>query len=383
MIVTKAYKFRMYPNQEQQELINKTIGCSRFIYNKMLEIKLNNKNKSRFALNKEIPKLCEYYSFLKEVDSLVLRCAVKDLSDGYERYLKHQNEIPHFKKKGGRNSYRTNLITSTYKDKEYANIQVDLDKRVIKLPKLKEIKIRGYRNLSCLPGRIINATVEKVANKYYVSVVVEENITLEERQETTAVGIDLGVKSLVVTSDGEFYDNPQYLSKYERKIKGLSRSLSRKQKRSNNYYKAKIKLQEAYRKLGNARKKYIEEITAKIIKNNDVIITEKLKVKEMLAKKTNQKRLRKEINNATFNQIMRILEYKCKWLNKTYYQVNTYYPSSQICSNCGNKDTTMKDLSKREYKCEKCGNEIERDYNASINILIEGLNNIAKERILN
>ncbi len=228
MIVTKAYKFRMYPMPEQQELINKTIGCSRFIYNKMLEKKMNNIRLSRFDLNREIPLLYKEYPFLKEVDNISLQCAVKDLSDGYERFYKGQNELPHFKKKGIKNSYRTNLITSTYKGNKYANIEVDLNRRIIKLPKLKEVRIRGYRKLEELPGRIINATIERIANRYYVSVVVEENITLEEKKEITAVGIDLGVKSIVVTSDGDTYDNPRYLSKYEKKIKGLNKSLSRK-----------------------------------------------------------------------------------------------------------------------------------------------------------
>lgn len=323
MLIMKAYKFRMYPNVEQQVLINKTIGCTRFIYNHTLAKKIKNQNLGRFDLNKEIPKLYQEFPFLKEVDSTSLRCAVQDLIDGFNLYYKNKNEMPKFKKRGIKNTYRTNYITSTYKGKKYSNIEVDLENKIIKLPKLKEVSIRGYRNLRLLKARIINATIEKIANKYYVSVLVEEDIEQEENKEITAVGIDVGVKSLVVTRDGEYYGNPGYLRKYEKKIKGLSKSLSRKVECSSNYYKTKIKLQEVYRKLGNARKKKIEEIISKITKNNDVIITEKLKVKEMLAKENNSKQLRKEINNATFNQFLIKLENKCRILNKTYYQVNT------------------------------------------------------------
>ncbi len=265
MLITKAYKFRLYPNQKQQELINKTIGCSRYVYNQMLYNKINNSNLSRFDLNKEIPKLYKEHPFLKEVDSTALRCAVKDLMDGFNLYYKGKIEIPHYKKKGIKTSYRTNYITSTYKGTKYSNIELDLERKIIKLPKLKEIKVKGYRNLKSLPGRIINATIERIANKYYVSLCEEEEINLPEKKEISVVGIDVGVKSLVVTSDGETYGNPRYLSKYEKKIKGLSKGLARKQKDSKNYYKGKLKLQEVYRKLGNARKKKIEEIISKII----------------------------------------------------------------------------------------------------------------------
>lgn len=381
MLINKAYKFRMYPNTSQQKLINKTIGCTRFIYNKMLESKLNDPSLSRFDLNKEIPKLYKEYPFLKEVDAISLQCAVKDLIEGFNAYYAKIREQPRFKKKGNKNSYRTNYITSKYKGTTYENIKLDLARKVIKLPKLKEVSVRGYRNLSNLPGRIINATIEKVANKYNVSLCVEEEIEINENKEITAVGIDVGVKSLVVTSDGEKYGNPKYLTKYEKKIKGLSKSLSRKQRGSKNYYKAKMKLQEVYRKLGNARKKKIEEIISKITKDNDIIITEKLKVEKMI--KENTKHLRKEIINATFSTIIKNIEYKCRCLNKIFYQVDMYYPSSQICCICENRDKEMKDLTRREYECSKCGNTIERDLNASINILIEGLNKLNKERLSN
>ena len=371
MKIIRAYKFRMYPNAAQEILINKTIGCTRFIYNQMLAKKKENNHLSMYDLIKEIPKLYEKYPFLKEVDSMSLRCAIFDLENGFKKYDKKQAEYPKFKKKGMKDSYRSNYVTREYKGKTYENIKIDLERKIIKLPKLKEIKIRGCRKLHELPGRIINVTIEHIAKKYYVSICVEEEKIVHETISASVVGIDVGIKNLVVTSDGEYYGNPNYLQKYEKKIKGLQKGLSRKIKGSKNYYKAKIKIQEAYRKLQNARKKLSEEIVSKITKTHDIIVTEKLKVKEMIEK--GKKQLRKEITNATFSEIIRRIEYKCKWEQKKFYQVSSYYASSQICSRCGHKEVKMKDLNKREYKCSECGLEIERDLNASINIMCEGL----------
>lgn len=384
MLRNRAYKFRLYPNKEQEILINKTFGCTRFIYNKMLEQKKENNKLSCYDLAKEIPALSKEYSFLEEVDSCSLRCAIFDLDNAFKRYYKKLSGYPNFKKKGYKDSFRTNFITSTYKGKVYENIKIDLKNKIIKLPKLKEVSIRGYRNLDSIKGRIINATVTKEGTKYYASVVVEENVILSNKQEEYAVGIDIGVKSLVTTSDGFSYGNPKYNEKYEKRIKRLQKDLFLKVKGSNNYKKTKEKISEVYRKMRNARKKIAEEIVSQVTKYNDIIITEKLKVKEMLRKKEKQsKALRKSITNATFGLILRKLEEKCRMQNKTFIQVDTYYPSSQICSRCGNKNVKMKDLRKREYKCSKCGLVIDRDINASVNIEYEGIIKYFKNKYAN
>ena len=279
-------------------------------------------------------------------------------------------------------AYKFRLYSSEYKDKVYENIKVDLDKREITLPKLGNVKIRGYRHLLELPGRILNATVSRVANKYYASVCVEEEIELSRNEMNNIVGIDLGVKTLVTTSDYEYYGNPRHLTKYEKKTKREQRNLSRKIKGSNNYNKNLIKLQEVYRKIRNARKKTSEEIVSKIIKNNDIIVTESLNIKSMTSKERSAKNLRKEILNSTFGEILRILKYKCKWNNKELISVSPYYASSQICSHCGNKDSSMKDLSKREYHCTECDSVIERDINASMNLMCEGMKLLIKSNKL-
>ena len=373
MKIHRAYKFRLYPTKEQIVLIRKTFGCTRFVYNYCLDLKRKNKYLTKFDLMKELSKLKKEYPFLKEVDSMSLRNSITDLMTGFEKHEKGMGGYPRFKKKGEKESFRTNFITSSYKGTVYENIKVDLTKRVIELPKLKSVKIRGYRNLDKINGRILNATISEVGTRFYVSVCVEEELDLPERKNNQAVGIDIGVKNLVVTSNNEYYGNPKYLDKYERKIKRLQQELSRKTKGSKNYIKCKKKLEEVYRKLKNARKKTVEAIVSNITQNHDIIIAENLQVKKMLDKKNNHKRLRKEITNATFSEIIRILKYKCLWLNKIFIQISPYYASSQVCSRCGNKDEIMKDLRIREYHCSKCGLEIERDYNASINILNEGL----------
>ena len=373
MKIHRAYKFRLYPTKEQIVLIHKTFGCTRFVYNYCLDLKRKNKYLTKFDLMKELPILKREYPFLKEVDSSSLQNAVTDLMVGFSKQENNQGGYPKFKKKGEKESFRTNFITSSYKGRVYENIKVDLTRRVIELPKLKEIKIRGYRTLDKLPGRILNATVKEVGTKFYVSLCIEEELELPEKVTNKAVGIDIGVKNLVVTSNKEYYGNPKYLDKYERKIKRLQLELSRKVKGSKNYIKNKKKIEEVYRKLKNARKKTVEKIVSNITRNHDIIIAENLQVKKMLVHKNNHKHLRKEITNATFSEIIRILKYKSLWLNKIFIQVSPYYPSSQICSKCGNRNEEMKDIRVRELKCSKCGLEIERDYNASINILNEGL----------
>lgn len=382
MVINKAYKFRLYPSNEQKTLIHKTLGCNRLVYNKLLTLKKEDKSLSRFDMCKLLPSLKEEYTFLSEIDSMSLRCSVTDLDNGFNRYYKGLGGHPHYKKYGVKSSYRTNYITSEYKGKVYENIKVDLINKTIILPKLGSVKIRGYRNLSELSGRIINATVSRIAEKYYVSVLVEEEIKIPEDKTRKIVGLDLGVKTLVTTSDNEYYGNPRYLTKYENKIKRLQRDLSRKQRGSNNYNKNLTKIEETYRKLKNSRKKMVEEIISKIIKENDVIVTETLNIKRLTSKSNRKKNLRKEILNATFGEIIRKLEYKCKWNGKTLIKVNPYYESSQICSCCGYIDKSMKDLNKREYHCIKCGNIVDRDINASQNLINEGVRILITNKLI-
>lgn len=371
--ILKAYKFRLYPNVEQETLINKTLGCSRFIYNYFLD-KCKEKYINSYYMCKEIKNLYNEYEFLKEVDSCALRCSIFNLEDSFKRFFNKQTSYPKFKSKyRGILSYRTNNIQGTYKNNKYNSISIDLEKRIIKLPKLKEVKIRGYRKLSMITGRIINATITKEASKYYVSVVVESFKPDRLIIPTKIIGIDVGIKDLVITSDGYKIKNQKQIEKYEKKIKGLNRWLARKQG-SKNRYKVIKKLQTVYKKLRNARKYYLHDASNKIIKDNDIIVTEHLNINNMVKNKN----LSKKILDASFNELIRQLKYKCLWYDKLFYQTDTYYPSSQICSYCGYKNSKVKDLSIREWTCKNCGNKLDRDFNASVNIMFEGVKKYLK-----
>ena len=374
MIINKAFKFRIYPNEEQKVFINKCIGSSRFVYNYYLNKKENlYKNKVSLSLKemkKDLLGLVIEYPWLKEIDSCALRTSLEDLDKAYLNFYKGSGH-PKMKRKNINNTYRTNCIRNTYKDKNYSNIKVDLIKREITLPKVGKVKIRGYRNLTDFPFKIFNATISRVSNKYYVSLSTEVEIDTKPFVPRYIAGIDLGVKDLVITSDGIKYKALDNIKKYEKKIKGYNKALSRSKKGSNNRSKIIIKLQRYYEKLKNARKYYTHLITSKLVKENDIIVCESLKVKEMIEK--GKHHLSKYISNSSLGEIIRQLEYKCKWNNKKLIKINTYYPSSQTCSVCGNRKKELKNLSIRRFVCEKCKNEIDRDINASINILMEGI----------
>ena len=370
----RAYKFRFYPNKEQIELINKTFGSSRYVYNYYLDKMKNNGYVSAYTNIKDYTSTLKYEAvFLQEIDSIVIRQSLFNLDNAYKRLFNKTGGYPKFKSKYNKNSYNTIAVYKNYKNKEYCNIELDLNNRQIKLPKLKWVKVRGYRNKDNINGKIKSATISREPNgKYYVSVLYEMYDILLEIKPSTIVGIDLGIKKLLTLSDGTAYDNNKYIDKYEKRIKRKQRELSRKEKGSKNYYKCKKELAILYSKLSNARKHYIHKITKDITDEYDIITCEKLKTKEMIIKGKDNK-LSSKINDATFSEIIRQLQYKSKYKGKQFYQINTYYPSSQICSRCDNQDRRYKNLTRREYKCTKCNQELDRDLNASINIMFEGL----------
>ena len=367
----KAYKFRIYPNDNQKKLIHKTFGCYLFIYNTFLDICKNNGYKRAFDMCNSLKELYVEYPWLKEVDSCSLRCAIFNLEDAYKNFFAGRSKYPVFKNKYQIQSYRTNCMRSEYKGKHYSSIELDLKNRKVKLPKLKWIDIRGYRNLNVINGNVVNATVIKeTTGKYYVSIVVDEIEVIKKKVEPKSIaGIDLGIKDLVVTSSGEKYRNPKEINKYEKRIKRMQRKLSRQIKKSNNYQKTKIKPAKLYAKLKNARKHNIIRIVNKLIKEYDIIISEKLKVKEM----SKNHSLAKNILDASFFKICNMLEYKSKEKGKYYYQIDTYFPSSKMCSHCGSVTKKTNNLGVREWICDNCSSINDRDINASINIVFEGL----------
>ena len=372
MKIYRAYKFRLYPTEEQRILIHKTFGCSRFVYNYYLNYQKENGVQKSFDLCKNLKELEKSREYLKEVDSCALRCSIFDLEDGFNNFFAKRSGYPRFKSKFARQSYRTSCIRSTYKGKVYSNIEVDLLTRFIKLPKLGKLKIRGYRNKERIEGKIVNATISRDAtNKYYVSILVEEDLLVEKVTPTTIVGIDLGIKDLVVTSDGIKYGNEKILLKYEKRLKRLQRKLSRQAKGSKNYLKTKEKIARIHAKIRNYRKHYLNKIANEIVNDHDIIVTESLLVKDMF--KDKRKAFNKILSDACVSTFLSLIEWKCKIKGKFYYKINTYYPSSQICCHCGYKNSKLKDLSIREYDCPECRSHNDRDINASLNILFEGL----------
>jgi len=376
----KSFKFRIYPNKEQTVLLNKSFGCTRFIYNYYLSNIKENKYQDAYSNISDYVNYLKYeYVFLQEVDSTLIRKTLFHLDDNLKKYYNNGFGYPKYKSKFDKNSYTTNAIYRNYNGKVYCNIELDLVNRKIKLPKLKWIDIRGYRNTESINGKIVNATISREKNgKYYISLLFNIiDIKNKEFIPKTIVGIDLGIKKLLTLSDGISIDNNRYIEKYEKRIKRLQRELSRKVKRSNNYYKCKKKLAILHSKLKNARNYYLHNITKKITDEYDVITCENLTIQKMLSNKG----LSKKMSDASFYEIIRQLEYKSIFKGKLFYQIDTYYPSSQECSVCGNIDKKYKDLNEREYKCSKCHNIIDRDLNASINIMFEGLKLYMKNEV--
>ena len=379
----RAYKFRIYPNDKQRILLNKSFGCVRFVYNYYLDKAKKEKNINAYSYIKDYTSILKYqYSFLQEVDSILIRQTIFNLENSYKNFFNLGYGYPKYKSKHSRISYTTNAIYSSYKDKRYCNIELDLINKKIKLPKIKWINARGYRNLDKIDGRIINATISKEPNsKYYVSLVYElSELNIFNIIPRNIVGLDLGIKKLMTLSDGITYDNNKTIEKYQKQINRINRSLSRKIKGSNNFYKCKQKLANIYSKLKNARKYYSHNITKKVTDNYDIITCEKLNTSNMITKNNN---LSKKIIDATFYEIIRQLQYKSKYKGKYFYQIDTYYPSSQTCSVCNNIDRKYKEIKERKYYCNSCKSIIDRDLNASINIMFEGLKLYMKNNLVN
>ena len=378
--INKTYVFRLYPTEEQRTFINKCIGSSRFVYNYYLDKKktMYKENKESLSLSdmkKDLKNLYIEYPWLKEVDSVCLRTSLEDLDNAFQNFFEKRCDYPNFKKKDYKNTYRTTCIRKSYKDKVYATIELDLENKEVKLPKLGKVKIKGYRNKKEFNGKIFNATIKREGYKYYVSLSVEEEIEVEDMKEIKyPVGIDLGVKDLITTSDGYKYKMEEKIKRQEKRIKGLQKKLARCKKGSNNSYKVKMKIKRAYQKIRNMRKYLIHEITTKIVKENDLIVTEDLNVKSMIMKKESKKsHLSKYISNASFYEVIRQLLYKCDWYGKVFIQVDRYFASSKKCSHCNYKNRKISDLNIREWECPCCGNINDRDINASINILRKGI----------
>ena len=376
MIIYKAYKFRMDPTLEQKRLINQNLGSVRFIHNHFLEEKIKTYETykrvvSPYMQMKSLRKLKDEYPWLKEVDHCSLMTTIFNLDDTFKSMIK-VGKYPNYKSKYNKESYTTNNELKTWGNIKYYSVRLNLKDRIVILPRLKSVTIRGYKKLSSINGKIKSATVSKVANKFYVSLLVEMFIEVPENKCEKILGIDLGIKNYIVTSDGKKYKNEININ--EQRLKGLHRALSRSTKGSRNREKVIIKIQKFYRSLKNKRKTQICEIVKRILQENDVVVTEDLDVKKMYQTKSIAVKLR----DVPFTNFIETMAYKAKWQGKKVIKIDRYFPSSQVCSDCGYQNKTLKDLSVREWICPKCNVHHDRDINASINIKNEGIKILLK-----
>ncbi len=365
----KAYKYRIYPNKEQKIQIAKTFGCCRFVYNQTLayhkdayenEKKSVSKTDCNNYFNRELKK---EYEWLKDVDKFALTNAIYNMDAAYRKFFKEHAGYPKFKsKRDNHKSYTTNYTNE--------NIVVDFEKGRVKLPKLKMVKAKPPREFE---GQIKSATISQMpSGKYFVSILVEEE-QVELPKVEKSVGIDLGIKDLVITSDGEKIDNLKLIKKYENKLVRQQRKLAHKQKGSKNREKQRIKVAKIYEKIANTRNDYLHKISHKLINENQVIVSEDLSVSNMV-KNAN---LAKSISDCGWSELTRQLQYKADWYGRTYVKIGRFVPSSQTCHVCGYKNEETKDLTVRKWTCPQCQTEHDRDINAAINIQNEGLKQIA------
>lgn len=363
----KAFKYRLYPTPEQSVLLNKHIGCSRFVYNLALECKQmawagNRVNLSCFDLIKQLPDLKKECEWLKEVNSQSLQQPIRNLDNAFTRFFKGQADFPKFKKKSNGGSFNIPQ-----------NVSLKDGKLII--PKFKKgIDIVLHRPIK---GTIKQATISKTpTGKYFVSILCETGETNKQKatiKENTSVGIDLGIKSFLVTSDGECFENPKFLRKALSKLKYIQRKFSKhKGKRTKN------KLAKIHEKVANQRKDFLHKVSTELIKNHDSICIEDLNIKGMLQ----NRKLAQAITDVSWSSFVTMLEYKAKWYGKNILKIGRFEPSSKLCSCCGsiNKELTLKD---REWTCSSCNTLLDRDVNAAINIKNFALkNHLSVERRL-
>lgn len=360
----KAFKYRIYPNKKQQELIQKTFGCVRFVYNYYLNKRqeLYENDKTTFTYNmcsKDLTSLKKEYEWLKEPDKDSLQKALKDLDNAYRNFFNEHIGYPKFKSKKNRyKSYRTS----------HTNNNIRFEGRYIRLPKLGMVKIKDKQ----IPqGRILNATISQEPNGHYYCSLCCTDVEMPELPKTNEmVGIDLGIVDFAIFSDETKIHNPRFYEKSEKKLARLQKELSRKTIGSSNWNKTRIKVAKLQKHIANQRNDFLHKLTINIIRKYDVICIEDLDVKSM--KETDNSIRNKRVGDVSWSEFRRQLTYKSKWYGKELSVIDRYYPSSQICYICDYQDG-KKSEDIREWICPNCNSELDRDINAAINILQEGL----------
>ena len=370
----RAVKIRLYPNKYQEQAINKLLGCYRFVYNQCLNKKIQSYNNDK--TNETLTTLGHFihhellkddnFIWLREQNTKVLKQAVNDMLRAYKNFFEQHKGFPKFKSKHDNKQSCRFEIGAISKRNDYTNYKLSL-------ANIKNVKFRCnekytqylQKNKDCIK----QATLKHLpCGEYYLSILVDGSLIHRVKETNSAVGIDIGIKDFVITSEGEVFNNLHFKKTETNKVKKLQKQLSRKQKGSNNRNKARIRLATLYKKIRDKKEYYLHYISNSIINENQVICMEDLNVKGM----SKNHKLSESILEMNFGEFRRIIEYKARWYNRKIVFVDRFYPSSKTCHNCGyiNKELTLND---RHWICPHCGELINRDYNAAQNILDEGL----------
>lgn len=359
-MINKTYKFRIYPTVEQEILLAKHFGCTRYVYNHFLnerkeQYQADKKSDNYYKQATTLTKLKkeEGTKWLREVNSQTLQFALRSLDTAFLNFFRNNTQFPKFKSRKHKN---------TFTIPQFGKLE---DGKII-IPKFKGgIKVKLHREVN---GKIGKMNITKTpTGKYYVSIFTEQEV--EELPKTNKqVGIDLGLKDFVITSDNKKFKNNRYTKKYARELKKAQQHLSRKQKGSNGFEKQKPKVAKIHEKIASCRLDTLHKVSKKLVETYDLISIEDLNVKGMIK----NHKLSKHIADASWGNFVTLLQYKCDWYGKELVKVNRFYPSSKICGDCGWINQELK-LSDREWTCNSCGEIHDRDENASRNILKEGL----------